>query len=113
MSKTCILTGVKENDPFYTYTISSIMYYSERIKADFIEGNTIKLPESFRSIDTGKNGDFCLKKLHWIRMALTEYERVIWVDNNCFLHPNMPNLFDIVPETHVGAPAQTFESVLH
>jgi hypothetical protein len=112
MVKTCILTGFEGDVSHYTYTISSMVYYSNKINADFIEGIQIPLPAELNAINTGKNGKICLKKLYWIRKALEIYDRVLWVDSACFINPNTPNLFEIVPTTHIGAPSQVLNNIL-
>jgi len=69
--------------------------YAARIGADFKE---IKWPP----------GKDLIYSAAWLKLILLwqllkEYDRVIFLDTDILLHPDCPNLFDIVPETHFGA----------
>lgn len=44
-----------------------------------------------------------LDKMEFTRDALAQYDRVLWLDADTLVRRDMPNLFDIVPETHFAS----------
>jgi lipopolysaccharide biosynthesis glycosyltransferase len=76
------------SEPFFNY-------YANKIDSTPI----IITNEQF---DGEKKQIHCLEK-YQLYDILNSYDRVIYVDGDTIIHPNTPNIFDIVPESHIGA----------
>lgn len=79
-------------------THPTIKDYAERCGADFIvwdEQNTDYINAAFMKFELGT--------------LLTKYDRLIYIDTDCIVKKNTPNLFDIIPE---GAFAAFNEGIL-
>lgn len=92
--KTCVCTIVSGDkyEKLGKTTHYQFMAYAKRIGADF---------------KVGRKPDFAYSP-PWIKLILLEkllaiYDRVIFFDTDLTIHPELPNLFDMVPETHLGA----------
>ena len=74
-----------------TLTHPTIRRYADRIGADFIA-----ITEQKVSLTTP----------HWEKFQLldylNDYDRILYVDTDVLIRKNCPNIFDIVPETHLG-----------
>ena len=51
-------------------------------------------------------------KMFCIYKCLEKYERVLWLDDTCIISPFAPNIFNFVPDDHIGALVIPFESGL-
>ena len=74
-----------------TLTHPTIRRYADRIGADFIA-----ITEQKVSLTTP----------HWEKFQLldylNDYDRILYVDTDVLIRKNCPNIFDAVPETHLG-----------
>jgi hypothetical protein len=93
MKKTCIVT-ISIGDVYSdiaSLTHPSIKEYAEKIGADFYA-----IDEKAISQTTP----------HWEKFQIYHllgiYDRIIYVDSDVIIRDDCPNLFDIVPETHLG-----------
>lgn len=79
-------------------TVPTIKAYAQRIGAEPI---AISPPEGSWEQHYPKNSPA------WLKLNLANYiekfDRVMFVDIDCLISPKCPNLFEIVPETHLGA----------
>jgi lipopolysaccharide biosynthesis glycosyltransferase len=83
----------KEFKEILKLTKQSMIDYSSRTFSDFI------------CIDTnvyGKSLNNKFEKLQILHL-LNNYDRIIYVDADVIIMPDCPNLFDLVPESHIGA----------
>ena len=93
-----VLTASFGDRPFKQFTIDSQQKYAEKIGADFRVIEEYEVDEKFNAIPLGRGGNTAyLIKLLVIKDALTEYDRVIWLDDTCIVSNDTPNLFDTVP----------------
>lgn len=84
-----ITTGAKYN-ALAEVTHPTILTYALKIGAEFIVWR-----------DTSKHQIPAYQKLE-IGGLLEKYDRVAYIDTDIIIRPDAPNIFDIVPETHVG-----------
>jgi hypothetical protein len=70
----------------------SLRRYAEKVGADFIVWT-----------DKGDHEIPGYAKLDLFQSLLKTYDRVLYVDTDILIRFDAPNLFDLVPETHVGA----------
>ena len=74
-----------------TLTHPTIQRYADRIGADFIAITEQKI--------------FGITQ-HWEKFQLldylNDYDRILYIDTDVLIRKNCPNIFDIVPETHLG-----------
>lgn len=99
-SKTLVVTRADAAiQEMTSLTHPHIMAYAQRIGADFHQ----------LSHDTPFSGD---GRRHYrifaLRILLEEYDRILSIDSDILVAPNCPNVFEIVPETHIGT---VFEDV--
>lgn len=72
------------------FTYPSISRYAQKIGAVFVELTERK----FECVTYEK---FQLEN------QLNIYDRIIWIDPDCYVKESCPNLFDAIPRTHFGA----------
>ena len=80
-------------------THPSMKAYASRIGADFVELN-----QSTPFPGDGKY-HYRILALQWM---LKVYDRILSLDSDVLVMPGCPNIFDVVPETHIGT---VFEDV--
>jgi Lipopolysaccharide biosynthesis proteins, LPS:glycosyltransferases len=68
--------------------------YARKVGADYHEISETAFPDEPRMVHFNK---------FKIRELLEHYERVLYVDSDVIISPETPDLFQIVPETHLGA----------
>jgi|688.fasta_scaffold234803_2 hypothetical protein len=86
MKKSNLILLFNSNNKVYNLTKSSIVQYSEKINVDLIEIQTEDEWDKFR-----------------IEKYFEEYQRILLLNSNLIIRPDTPNLFDMVPKTHLGA----------
>jgi lipopolysaccharide biosynthesis glycosyltransferase len=101
MSKTAVVTMAigAESNQILTLTRPSIEAYAKRIGAAFEVIST--------RTSLSENRHVAFEKAQIEQMLRHTYSRVFYVDADVLIMPHCPNLFEIVPETHIGA---SFES---
>jgi lipopolysaccharide biosynthesis glycosyltransferase len=95
MSQKAIITLSVGYQQFFDKTHPLMQIYSQRIGADFI-----KITGSSDQLTTIPSG-YKLEKFQ-IHNYLSIYDRVIYLDGDMVIHPQCPNLFDLVPENKLG-----------
>lgn len=111
MSKYLVLTGTLGERPFTKYTFPNLEKYAEKCGADFIVEKDDTIPENLQGVKLGReNNKAYLSKLIWIRKYLEKYDKVLWLDDTCFVNLEVcPNLFDFVPMGFVAAVPESIE----
>lgn len=95
MSKTAIITLSVGHQQFFDQTHPLMQAYSQRIGADFI-----KITNSNNQV-TGIHSGYKLEKFQ-IYNYLSIYDRIIYLDGDIVIHPQCPNLLELVPEHQLG-----------
>lgn len=73
-------------------TRPQIVDYAKKIDAVYIEITERKYPQYSPHFEK-----------YQLKEILTQFDRVVYIDSDCIVSPDCPNLFDIVPEDHIGA----------
>lgn len=81
--------------PFFQLIYEKAEHYARRCGADIV------VVRERISNSTAWHVNF--EKIFSLRAYLTLYDRVLAADDTIYFSPRCPNLFKIVPETHVGA----------
>ena len=76
-------------DNITTFSHPTFKSYADKIGADFIVMDK----------KICKNNYFCK---FYVRELLEKYDRILFIDTDCFVMSNCPDLFDIVPEDSFG-----------
>jgi len=106
--KNLILTASLGDRPFKKYAFFSMEEYAKKTNADFIVAEDIEIPKELKELKVGRgNNTSYLKKILWIRKYLKEYDKVLWLDDTCYVNPNCPNLFNFVPSGYVAAASES------
>lgn len=104
MKKNLILTGSLGSRPFKKYAYFSIYKYAKKVNADVFIASDIPIPDELNNFSIGRsNNKAYIKKLLWVKEALESYDKVLWLDDTCYVNPICPNLFDQVPAGYVAA----------
>lgn len=96
MSKYAVITLAIGYQRFWKRTHAIMRNYADKIGADFIKITERKIPHSLE-FTTGYN----LEKFQ-IYNYLSIYDRIIFFDGDIVIHPQCPNLFELVPENRLG-----------
>jgi len=94
MSKKAVMTLAVGYQEFWQKTHAIMQDYATRIEADFIK---ITILNEKTTIPFG----YKLAKFQ-IYDQLSIYERIIYLDGDIVIHPECPNLFELVPENKLG-----------
>jgi len=95
---TAILTiSLGENRNFINYTKNSMENYARKINSEFI------LISKWDSFVDKKTSDNRFIKLEIIHFYCKQYDRLIYLDDTVYITPNCKDLFNLVPESHLGA----------
>ena len=106
--KNLILTASLGDRPFKKYAFFSMQEYAKKVNADFIIAKDIEIPKELKNLKVGRNNNKSyLKKILWIRKYLEKYDKVLWLDDTCYVNPICPNLFDFVPQGYVAASSES------
>ena len=98
----CISIGNEHNDLF-KINKPTLEAYSRRIGADLIVCNNIDYDDEFKATNTYRNNIICyVAKAFEVFKLLHKYDRVLLLDDSCFIKDNCPDLFKIVPYDSVG-----------
>ncbi len=89
----CSIAHGERYEKLAEFTHPIFRAYAARIGADFKE---LKYTQELQC-------SAAWLKLILLWNLLKTYDRVIFLDTDVLLHPDCPNLFDVVPETHFGA----------
>ena len=101
--KNLILTASEGDRPFKKYSFFSMQEYAKKVNADFIIAEDIEIPKKLNNVKIGRgNNKAYLKKVLWIRKYLEKYDKVLWLDDTCYVNPICPNLFEYVPQGYVA-----------
>ena len=104
MKNKVILTGSLGNRPFKKYSYYSMYEYAKKVDADVHICSDITIPDDLNNFKIGRNNNKAyLKKLLWVKEALERYDKVLWLDDTCYINPICPNLFEQVPAGYVAA----------
>lgn len=87
------LTG--NRGKFYAYIGPHVAAYARKCDADLV----VSRNRTSKYQDIHVNFD----KMFTLRAHLAYYRRVLAIDDTTFISPNCPDLFSMVPESHVGA----------
>ncbi|MBR8826570.1 MAG: hypothetical protein DSM107014_01475 [Gomphosphaeria aponina SAG 52.96 = DSM 107014] len=94
MSKQAVITLAVGYQEFWQRTHAIMQDYSTRIGADLIKITSIDQETTIAS-------GYKLAKFK-IYDLLCVYDRIIYLDGDIVIHPQCPNLFDLVPENKLG-----------
>jgi hypothetical protein len=88
-SKRLVITYLPPDCEIFNECVNSISKYSKKVNSDFVllQGRT--------------QGSLLLEKFR-VKRFIEAYDRTIYFDYSVLIMDNCPNLFDIVPEDHVG-----------
>jgi lipopolysaccharide biosynthesis glycosyltransferase len=86
-----VVTLSKDFEEVSALTHPTIKAYADKIGADFVVIDKVKLSTKF----------FHYEKFQ-IFDLLTKYKRIIYLDSDITIRPDCPNLFDVVPEHKLG-----------
>lgn len=99
-----LLTLNINHRPFINITKPYMILYANKIKADFLLDDRL---DSF--IDTlgyipaqRSNIQAYLQKCISIYHYLDKYDRIMFIDDTCMIHPHTPNLFQLCDSTMIG-----------
>lgn len=108
--KYVILTLSVGERPFNKNTFYSIEKYASKCKVPFYKLSDIEIPNKLQGIVIGRNNNLVyLKKILAVRKYLETYDRVLWLDDTCFVSPSCPDLFSFIPQNYMAAPSEIFQ----
>lgn len=96
MTRYAVITLAIGYQRFWKRTHAIMRQYAQKIGADFI-----KITHSSLELDVSVSNSYKLEKFR-IYDYLSTYDRVIFFDGDIVIHPQCPNLFDLVPEDKLG-----------
>lgn len=95
MTKRAVITLAIGYQPFWGLTHPLMERYAQRIGADFV---VIDQSQKSSNLTEG----YKLEKFQ-LKYYLEQYDRVIFLDSDIAIHPQCPNLFDLVEQQELGA----------
>lgn len=94
-----------EDREFNKITSKTHKEYAKKINADYKLITDYDVPPQFKDYKIGRDNNIAyVVKFCVIHDHLEKYERVMYIDDSSYISPGCPNLFDLVPETSLGAP---------
>lgn len=105
----CVLSLSNGDRSFRNITFKSMQRYADKINCDFIyfidykpSDNIFDFLNKNKNL-MGRNNNFSyFYKFLLIFQQLQKYDRVLFLDDTCYVKDNCPNLFDNVPKKHIG-----------
>ena len=110
--KALLVVSIGDNRPFFNIMKNHYQHYANKIGADLVVKQYTSIPKEYlKKIDFYKpefkeNSEKFrrrLMKMIFLREILENYDRVLLMDDSCFIMPETPNLFDLVPSDTIGA----------
>lgn len=100
-----ITLSAGENREFSILNQQTFKRYAEKIGAQFVVYNDFDMPKEYLTVNCARNpkvDKVYVKKMAIIYDALTKYDRVLYLDDSCYISKDCPNLFDFVPENFMA-----------
>jgi hypothetical protein len=79
------------------YISKSHKFFSKEKNLKYIKKD-IDIPDKYKNIKETKS----LKKILLIQKYLNKYDKILWVDDKCFITPKCDNILDKVPDNQLG-----------
>lgn len=89
-----------ENREFFKINQLTFKRYADKVGAEFKIYNDFIMPPEFSNIEVGMRNnstDAYLKKIIIINEALKHYDRILYLDDSCYISKDCPDLFSFVP----------------
>lgn len=98
-----ITFSIGKNREFAKINHSTFKRYAHKVNADFILYKDFNLPIEYSDIESGReNNTSYVSKMAIIYDALSKYEKVLYLDDDCYVSNDCPNLFNFVPDNFMA-----------
>jgi hypothetical protein len=100
-----ITLSIGEKREFTNQSHYTFKRYAEKIGVDFLVYDDIVIPSEYSSINCGRTDKahkVYVKKIIAIHETLKKYNRILYLDDSCYISEDCPNLFSFVPENFMA-----------